>query len=71
MTLAKLCIAIVFSFSALCFTYENYSSTEDQNTTAYGNEDYTVERQFHDGLWWLVYYDEDGIKVMEVPDPWQ
>lgn len=71
MKLVKLCIAIIFVFSSSCFSYAPYSYITDQTAVLNDNDVYTIVREYHDGLWWLVYYNEDGMKVMEVPDPWQ
>lgn len=71
MKLIKLCIAIIFVFSSACFSYTPYSNNTDQTDVLNDSDDYTIVREYHDGLWWLVYYNEDGMKVMEVPDPWQ
>lgn len=71
MRLARLCIALIFVFSSFGFSYSHYTKNTEHTITQNENDDYTVLREYHDGMWWLVYYDEDGLKVMEIPDPWQ
>jgi hypothetical protein len=71
MRLAKLIISIIFVISSSCFSYAPYPTITAQTEALNDNDDYTIVREFHDDLWWLVYYNEDGMKVMEVPDPWQ
>jgi len=70
MRLAKFYIVIIFVFSSFCVSNSSYSYIGNQ-TTLNDNDDYIIVKEYHDGLWWLVYYTDDGLKVMEVPDPWQ
>jgi hypothetical protein len=71
MKLAKLCIIFFFALSSFSFSYTLYSNTPEQAVTLNEDDDYTIIREYHDGLWWLVYYNADGLKIMEIPDPWQ
>ena len=71
MRLTKLCIALVFALNSFCFSYSANSTITEKASVLTENNDYTVVREYHDGMWWLVYYNSDGLKVMEVPDPWQ
>jgi hypothetical protein len=71
MRLVKLCIALFFALTSISFSNSSYPNNTEQVITLNENDDYTIVREYHDGLWWLVYYDVDGLKVMEVPDPWQ
>jgi hypothetical protein len=71
MKLAKLCFALFLTLSSFSFSSTPYQNTTEQITTLNNDGDYTIVREYHDGFWWLVYYDEDGLKVMEVIDPWQ
>lgn len=71
MRLTKLCFALVFALSSFSFSYLPNSVNTENSSILHENNDYTVVREYHDGMWWLVYYNEDGLKVMEVPDPWQ
>lgn len=71
MKLAKICTALLFGLSSISFSYTPLQNTAECVSAINENEDYTIVREYHNGLWWLVYYDVDGMKVMEVPDPWQ
>lgn len=66
-----LCIVLFLALSSFGFSSIPYQNTTEQLTTLYDNDSYTIVREYHDGYWWLVYYNEDGHKVMEVIDPWQ
>lgn len=48
--------------------YDN--TTSKQILTSVSN-DYTYERIYHDGFWWIVVYDSDGSKISEYLDPIQ
>jgi hypothetical protein len=66
-----LCIVLFLALSSISFSFTPNQNTSEQIALLNDNDSYTVLREYHDGYWWLAYYTEDGLKVMEVIDPWQ
>ena len=74
----KLIIAIsVIAISLSAQIYENvsgsvtFSSKENNKAELFcdNSGNYIYTRENRDGVWWIVVYNEDGLKITEYPDP--
>ena len=61
---------VILSFFAINGTKADNNTTSKQILTSVSN-DYTYERVYHDGFWWIVVYAPDGSKIDEYLDPIQ
>ena len=66
----KIFLIAVIAFFAMSFSSGNFSVIPNEVhavTNSIEDDDYTYERVYHDGQWWIVVYD-GGIPIAEYPD---